>query len=150
MRAITPEIKLILKPEIKYVLAIETTAAMGERDNWKWVNKAAQKLLRYDMADMTRVGVVSWSNVTRVENKLEVVSEESRERMADTIPGKYQLSDNNIRNNNTSSHSSQEQLKHLPLYIKPHLQFLKHVELCQGPFLGLSNWKAAEALMVCA
>ena len=150
MRAITPDIKLHLEAEVKYVLAVETTAVMGDRDNWKWVNKAAQKLLRYDMADMTRVGVVSWSNVTRVENKLEVVSEESRERMADTIPGKYQLSDNNIRNNNTSLHSSQEQLKHLPLYIKPHLQFLKHVELCQGPFLGLSNWKAAEALMVCA
>ena len=98
MRAITPEIRLILEPEIKYVLAIETTAAMGERDNWKWVNKAAQKLIRYDMADNSQVAVVSFSNVTRIENGLERVTVESRERMADTIPGKYQLVDHNIRN----------------------------------------------------
>lgn len=98
MRAITPEIRLILEPEIKYVLAIETTAVMGERDNWKWVNKAAQKLIRYDMADNSQVAVVSFSNVTRIENGLERVTAESRERMADTIPGKYQLVDHNIRN----------------------------------------------------
>ena len=98
MRAITPEIKLILKPEIKYVLAIETTAAMGERDNWKWVNKAAQKLIRYDVVDNSQVAVVSFSNVTRIENGLERVTAKSRERMADTIPGKYQLVDHNIRN----------------------------------------------------
>ena len=98
MRAITPEIRLILEPEIKYVLAIETTAVMGERDNWKWVNKAAQKLIRYDMADNSQVAVVSFSNVTRIENGLERVTVESRERMADTIPGKYQLVDHNIRN----------------------------------------------------
>ena len=98
MRAITPEIKLILEPEVKYILAIETTAAMGHRDGWKWVNKAAQKLLRYDLEGGTQVGVVSFSNVTRVENKMEVLTEESREKIADTIPGKYQLSHNNIRN----------------------------------------------------
>ena len=98
MRAITPEIRLILEPEIKYVLAIETTAVMGERDNWKWVNKAAQKLIRYDMADNSQVAVVSFSNVTRIENGLERVTVESRERMADSIPGKYQLVDHNIRN----------------------------------------------------
>ena len=98
MRAITPEIRLILEPEIKYVLAIETTAVMGERDNWKWVNKAAQKLIRYDVADNSQVAVVSFSNVTRIENGLERVTVESRERMADTIPGKYQLVDHNIRN----------------------------------------------------
>ena len=98
MRAITPEIRLILEPEIKYVLAIETTAVMGGRDNWKWVNKAAQKLIRYDMADNSQVAVVSFSNVTRIENGLERVTVESRERMADTIPGKYQLVDHNIRN----------------------------------------------------
>ena len=103
MRAIRPEIKLILEAEVKYILAIETTAAMGHRDGWKWVNKAAQKLLRYDLASGSKVAVVSFNNVTRVENKMEVLSEQTREKIADTIPGKYQLSDNNIRNINTSN-----------------------------------------------
>ena len=50
------------------------------------------------MADNSQVAVVSFSNVTRIENGLERVTAESRERMADTIPGKYQLVDHNIRN----------------------------------------------------
>ena len=50
------------------------------------------------MADNSQVAVVSFSNVTMIENGLQRVTAESRERMADTIPGKYQLVDYNIRN----------------------------------------------------
>ena len=51
MRPITPEIKLILDPMIKYGLAKETTASLEDRENWKSVNKTAQKLIRYDVVD---------------------------------------------------------------------------------------------------
>ena len=55
MRAISPEIVLIQEPEVKYILAVETSADMGDRDNWKWVNKAVQKLIRYDLPTNTQV-----------------------------------------------------------------------------------------------
>jgi len=98
MRAIVPDIRLIREPEVKYVLAIETSQAMLEGDSWKWVNKAAQKLIRYDLPVNTSISIVSFNNVTKVENHLEVLTEEARERIADTIPGKYQIANNDNRN----------------------------------------------------
>ena len=91
LRAIAPEIKLISEPQVKYVLAIETSASMGIRDNWKWVNKAVQKLIRYDVPTNTPIAIVSFNNESKVENHLEVLTDDARERVADTIPGKYQL-----------------------------------------------------------
>ena len=96
-RAIKPEIKLISEPQVKYVLAIETSASMGVRDNWKWVNKAVQKLIRYDLLTNTPIAIVSFNNESKVENHLELVSDEARERIADTIPGKYQLAESQGR-----------------------------------------------------
>ena len=58
------------------------------RDTWKWVNKAVQKLIRYDLREGSTVSIVSFSNVTRIEARMEAVSGESRERIADTLPGK--------------------------------------------------------------
>ena len=97
MRAILPEIRVIREPEVKYVLAIETTASMLEGDHWKWVNKAAQKLIRYDLPVNTSIAIVSFNNDTKIENHLEVLTEDARERIADTIPGKYQIADNDDR-----------------------------------------------------
>ena len=91
LRAIAPEIKLISEPQVKYVLAIETSASMGIRDNWKWVNKAVQKLIRYDVPTNTPIAIVSFNNESKVENHLETLTDSARERVADTIPGKYQL-----------------------------------------------------------
>ena len=91
LRAIKPEIKLISSPQVKYVVAIETSASMGIRDNWKWVNKAVQKLIRYDLPTNTPIAIVSFNNQSKVENHLEPLTDDARERIADTIPGKYQL-----------------------------------------------------------
>ena len=41
---------------------------------------------------------MSFSNVTRIEAGLETVTGESRERIADTVPGKYQLAESDDRN----------------------------------------------------
>ena len=73
-RALAPEIVLVWEPTVKYVLAIETTRGMGDRDTWKWVNKAVQKLVRYDLPAGSQVAILSFSNVTRVESGLEEVS----------------------------------------------------------------------------
>ena len=41
---------------------------------------------------------MSFSNETRIEAGLETVTGESRERIADTVPGKYQLTASDDRN----------------------------------------------------
>ena len=98
MRAIVPEFIFVKEPKVKYVLAIETTASMEEGEHWKWVNKAAQKLIRYDLPTGTELAVISFNNATRVEHPLVSMGDDSiRAKVADTIPGKYHLSSHNKR-----------------------------------------------------
>ena len=51
---------MLFQPEVKYILAVETSAAMVNLEMWKWVNKAVQKFIRYDLPSNTEVGVVSF------------------------------------------------------------------------------------------
>ena len=94
MRAVAPTITVIRRPEVQYVLGIETTISMLGGEHWKWVNKAAQKLIRYDLAAGTPVAVLSFAGEARVEHPLLPLKEEGREGVADSIPGKYQLAEN--------------------------------------------------------
>ena len=98
MRAIVPEFMFVKEPKVKYVLAIETTASMEEGEHWKWVNKAAQKLIRYDLPTSSELAVISFNNATRVEHPLVAMTDDGiRAKVADTIPGKYHLSSHNKR-----------------------------------------------------
>ena len=55
-----------------------------------------QALLRYDLTAGAEVGVVSFTNVTRVEHEMARLDTETvREKVADTVPGKYQLAQHN-------------------------------------------------------
>lgn len=45
-RSLVPRFDIVRDPLPKYVLLIETSAAMA--DVWKWVRKASQNLIRYD------------------------------------------------------------------------------------------------------
>ena len=74
----------------RYVLILETSATMGETDDWKFINKAVQKLIRHDLPDSAEVGVVTFSNVSRVEALLTRVGG-SRGRLADSVPDRYRL-----------------------------------------------------------
>ena len=96
-RASMPTIRMVRQPIVKYVLAIETTASMMVGDAWKWVNKAAQKLIRYDIPANSSLAVVSYNNGSKVEHPLERVDDAARERMADTVPGKYQLAGHDVQ-----------------------------------------------------
>ena len=98
MRAIIPEIRVVQQQRVRYVLAIETTASMGLGEHWKWVNKAAQKLIRYDLPANASLAVVTFNNVTRVEHPMTVLrDEDTRAKLADTIPGKYHLTEHSAR-----------------------------------------------------
>ena len=48
-KLIDPEITIVRQPETKYVLIMETTSSMDYDNQWKWINKAAQKFIRYDL-----------------------------------------------------------------------------------------------------
>ena len=73
------------EPLPQYVLLIETSAAMA--DIWKWVRKAAQNLIRYEVPESANVAVVTFSGEARVEHRLvQLTTESVRSRMADTIP----------------------------------------------------------------
>ena len=85
-----PVIHVVPRGQPRHVLAIQSTDSMME--NIKWLNKAAQALIRYDLDDASEVAVVTFNNVTKVEHDTIALDDESiREKVADTIPGKYQL-----------------------------------------------------------
>ena len=60
---------------------------------WKWINKAAQKFIRYDLPVNSNLAIVTFSNNSKVEHSMvQVHSDQVRARLADTIPDKYHLS----------------------------------------------------------
>jgi hypothetical protein len=58
-------IKVVREPSPKYVLIIETSSSMIDQNLWKWVHKAAQKFIRYDLIDNSRLAIVTFSNDSR-------------------------------------------------------------------------------------
>ena len=79
--------------EQQYVLVIETSQSMDKKGAWKWINKAAQKFIRYDLPFNSNLAIVTFSNVSKVEHAMvQVHSDQIRARLADTIPDKYHLS----------------------------------------------------------
>jgi len=97
-RDISPIVRIVQEPSVKYILAIETTSSMSVGDHWKWVNKAAQKLIRLDLPLNKSMAVMTFNNGSKIVHPMiKVVGEKERAKLADTIPGKYHLADNNVR-----------------------------------------------------
>jgi hypothetical protein len=91
-RALVPEVRVVRRRPERLVLAVETTEGMLADDTWRWVNKAVQKAVRWDLSADTEVAVVSFSNTSRVEwGPGVLVGQEERDLAADSVPGKYQL-----------------------------------------------------------
>ena len=89
-RAPHPRIDVVTAPPPTHVLVMEITPGMTEDDDWKYINKAAHKLIKYDLPDTTQLAVVSFTNVSRVEAPLTSLRG-SRGHLADIIPDKYRL-----------------------------------------------------------
>ena len=90
-----PEINVVPRARTRLVLAIQSTENMME--HIKWINKASQAMIRYDMADNSEIGVVTFNNITKMEHEIVTLDDETtREKVADTVPGKYQLVDHNV------------------------------------------------------
>jgi hypothetical protein len=83
---------VVREPSPKYVLIMESSSSMIEQNLWKWVHKSAQKFVRYDLSDNSRLAIVTFSNDSQVRQGLATLSDEkSRARMADSIPDKYKV-----------------------------------------------------------
>ena len=70
---------------------------MRQGGAWKWVNKALQSLIRYQLLPGTQLAVLSWGERPRLEVPLARLEAAGRGRVADAIPGKYQLAGDNRR-----------------------------------------------------
>ena len=93
---VTPRIDIVREVAPTHVLVLEISASMAENDDWKFINKAAHKLIRYDLPDSARLGVVSFSNESKLEAPLTTVRG-SRNHLADIIPDKYRLAKDDER-----------------------------------------------------
>lgn len=88
-----PKVEIVREPMHQYVLVMETSASMDRHGMWKWVNKAAQKFIRYDLPVNSNLAIVTFSNTSKIEHPMvQVHSDQVRGRLADTIPDRYQLS----------------------------------------------------------
>ena len=92
-KSLVPEVNVFREPAPQYVLVVETSASMDE--GWKWINKAAQKFIRYDLPVNSKLAIVTFNNNSKVEHPMvEVTGNDARARLADTIPDRYHLSKN--------------------------------------------------------
>ena len=90
---IEPIFEVVREPLEQYVLVMETSSSMDNQGQWKWINKAAQKFIRYDLPVNSNLAIVTFSNDSKVEhNMVQVHSDQVRARLADAIPDKYHLS----------------------------------------------------------
>ena len=97
-KLIDPEITVVRQPETKYVLIMETTSSMDYDNQWKWINKAAQKFIRYDLPLHSNLAIVTFSNDSKVAHGMSAIhSDEARARLADTVPDKYHLSNSDVK-----------------------------------------------------
>lgn len=95
---ILPSITVVQEPPTKYVLVIETSRSVDEKNTWKWINKAAQKFIRYDLPVNSNLAIITFNNISKVEHGMALVADnEVRSRLADAIPDTYHLSDSHER-----------------------------------------------------
>ena len=92
VRDVRPEMNIVREPTTKYVLAIDTSSAM--LPHWRWIHKAAHKFIRYDLPVNSNLAVLTFNQErAKLEHQLvQVTSDQTRARLADTVPVRYHLS----------------------------------------------------------
>ena len=91
-----PRIDFVQKHEEQFIILLDTSAAMDDNDGWKYLAKAVKKMIMYDLPDQARLGLVTFSEVSKVEAQLTRLSERTRPRLADVVPDKYRLSSSRV------------------------------------------------------
>jgi hypothetical protein len=87
-----PTMNVVRQPKIKYILVMESSSSMSRNELWKWVSKAARKLIRYDLSDQSQMALVTFSNESTVAQAMTVLGDDrARRQLADRIPDKYKV-----------------------------------------------------------
>ena len=83
--SLVPTFRIVREPTPRYVLMIETSAEMVSI--WKWVRKAVQNFVRYQLAAQSSVAIVTFNTAAQVESRLVTLhTDTDRARVADTVP----------------------------------------------------------------
>ncbi|XP_057378167.1 calcium-activated chloride channel regulator 1-like [Daphnia carinata] len=76
----------------RYVLALDKSSPMDERDHWKYVRSATRRLVLHDLADETELGILSFAESVQIHTDgqngpmVRLGSPGSREQVASAIP----------------------------------------------------------------
>ncbi|TRY61771.1 hypothetical protein TCAL_12265 [Tigriopus californicus] len=90
-----PKFTVVRDPQTSYVLLMDASSSMIHNDVWRWVSKAAQKFIRYDLNRGARMALVSFSDSAVVAHPMITLEDDkSRRRLSDTIPDKYKVQRN--------------------------------------------------------
>ena len=68
----------------RFVLALDKSSPMDERDHWKYVRSATRRLVLHDLADDTELGILSFADSVQILVRL--TGSGSREAVASAIP----------------------------------------------------------------
>ena len=83
--SLVPTFHIVREPSPRHVLLIETSSQMV--DMWKWTRKAVQNLVKYQLASMSSVAIVTFNTEAQLESGLvSLASDTERARLADTVP----------------------------------------------------------------
>ena len=98
VRVIEPEIKFVQQHPEQIVILLETSAVMLENDMWRYVAKSVKNMILHDIRDNTRLGLVTFSNLTHVDVDLTpVTTGVTRSQVADIVPDQYRVSRSMVR-----------------------------------------------------
>ncbi len=85
-------------PSNRYVLLLETSSSMDSSRQWRWVQRAAQRVIRHELPVDSRMAVVAFDNSSRTEHRSTRVSSDfDRSRLSDSVPDRYRLSRSDAR-----------------------------------------------------
>ena len=69
-------LRVVREPVTKYVLVLESSSSMIKQDLWKWISKAAQKFIRNDLPNETKMAIVTFSNDSVIQHSLASLTDE--------------------------------------------------------------------------
>ncbi|XP_065575983.1 calcium-activated chloride channel regulator 2-like isoform X2 [Artemia franciscana] len=83
-----PKFQYFCEEKVKFVLALDSSSAMIDRDNWKFIRIAARRFVLYDLPNNTEIGLVRFSAKAKAETDslTSLSSDKDRESIVARIP----------------------------------------------------------------
>ncbi|CAB4064686.1 CLCA3_4 [Lepeophtheirus salmonis] len=85
-------VSFVREPIKKYLFFVEASSTVANSGLWKWISKATQNLIRYDLPEGSEISIVTYSNETFVMAKSAILKNNKiRGQLADRMPSKQQV-----------------------------------------------------------